>query len=102
MDVVENQKKQPTNEISKRFNDSQLVLTNRKTLSVSGVEKVFEANQSKVQLQVSGNILSIIGQNLNITKLDVESGDVQVDGVVDELKYSASQEKINFFKKMFK
>ena len=100
MDIVE-KKTQPTQN-TKKYENSFLTLNNRSTLSLTGVEKVFEANQTKVQLQVAGSVLGITGQNLNITKLDVEKGEVQIDGIVDELKFSSQQQKTNFFKKMFK
>ena len=99
MDNVDKSTKQ---EAVKKFTDSNLVLKNKKVLSLTGVEKVFEANPNKVQFQVAGSILVIVGQNLNITKLDVDSGEVQVDGIIDELKFSQTFQKTNFFKKMFK
>ena len=100
MDIVEKKSQQSTN--TKTYDTTLLTLNNRKTLNLTGVEKVFEANQTKVQLQVAGSVLSVAGQNLNITKLDVEKGEVQIDGIVDELKFSNQQQKTNFFKKMFK
>ena len=101
MDTVENASKKQEQQI-KKFSESNLNLKNRSLLTLTGVEKVFEANQTKVQFQVAGSILSVTGQNLNIIKLDVESGEVHVDGVVDEIKFSQTQQKTNFFKKMFK
>ena len=100
MDSIEKQNKQQ--EQTKRFSESSLNLKNRNLLSLIGVEKVYEANPTKIQLQIAGSVLSILGQDLNITKLNVDSGEVQVDGVIDELKFSQTQQKTNFFKKMFK
>lgn len=100
--MIENQSNKNPNQSLKTFNDSELVLKNRNRLYVTGVEKVFEANQTKIQLQVSGSILVITGQDLNITRLDVDSGNVDVSGNVDDLKFSAFQEKTNFLKKIFK
>ena len=100
MDSIEKQNKKQ--EQTKRFSESSLNLKNRNLLSLTGVEKVYEANPTKIQLQIAGSVLSILGQDLNITKLNVDSGEVQVDGVIDEFKFSQTQQKTNFFKKMFK
>ena len=95
MEVVEQ-------ENSKTFTESQLTLINRNKLTITGVEKVYETNESKVQLKVTNSNLIISGEGLNIARLDVESGVVQVDGVVNELKYLSGDNKGNFFKKIFK
>lgn len=102
MEMVENQTNKKSNQNQQKFLDSEIVLKNKSKLYISGVEKVFEAHQTKIQLQVSGSVLMITGQNLNITRLDVESGNVDIDGSVEELKFSNSQQKTNFLKKMFK
>lgn len=99
---MENVEKSTKQDNTKKFNDSSIILKNRNLLSLTGVEKVFEANPTKVQVQVAGSILGVSGQNLNINKLDVDSGEVKVEGIIDELKFSQAQQKTNFFKKMFK
>lgn len=86
----------------KTFSESQLQLTNRSKLTVTGVEKVYETNENKLQLKASGSNLLITGENLNISRLDVESGNVSVEGKINELKYFSSENKGNIFKKLFK
>ena len=87
---------------SKSFSESQVTLLNRNNLTITGVEKVYETNENKVQLKVSNSNLIICGEGLNIARLDVESGIVRVDGFINELKYSSGDNKGNFFKKIFK
>ena len=95
MEVVEK-------ENSKTFTESQVTLINRNNLTITGVEKVYETNENKVQLKVTNSNLIISGEGLNIARLDVESGVVQVDGNINELKYLSGENKGNFFKKIFK
>ena len=99
MEITENKNNQKA---EKTFNESQLVLKNRINLTLSGLEKVYETNENKIQLKVSNSNLLITGENLNISRLDVESGNVSVEGKINELKYLSNEGKGNIFKKLFK
>ena len=99
MDIAEKQKKE---EFEKSFSESKLEIINRKVLSITGVEKVYETNENKLQLKVAGSNLLITGEGLNISRLDVETGVVQLNGIINELKYYTSDNKGNIFKKLFK
>lgn len=90
-------------EESKTFNESNLLLENRKYLKLTGVEKIFETNENKLILKVAGSNLLILGNNLSVEKLDVNSGLLEINGEINELKYSAQpQNKTSFIKKIFK
>lgn len=89
-------------EIEKKFQNSELTLTNRVKLTVSGVEKVFESSPQKLQLQVAGDIMQISGTDLNVTRLDTSSGVLELGGKVDFIKYSGSLEKGGLLKRIFK
>jgi len=88
--------------VEKSFTESQLTMQNRTNLSITGVERVYETNENKIQLKVAGDNLLICGQDLNIARLDVDSGVVTIDGTVGEIKYISNDNKGNFFKKLFK
>lgn len=98
---MENTENPPTKQ-EKSFSESQLTLVNRSNLTLTGVEKVFETNENKVQVRVSGSNLLINGEGLNIARLDVETGVIQINGLVNELKYTTGETKTNLFKKIFK
>ena len=100
MEILENGENAKT--VEKKFVDSQVTLNNRKVLNVTGVEKVYETNETKLQLKVAGTNLLITGETLNITRLDVEAGVVQVEGTINELKYTTATQKGGLFKKLFK
>lgn len=86
----------------KSFENSTLTLQNRKILTLTGVEKVYEASENKVQLRVTGSDLAIAGAELSITKIDVEAGLLDLVGRVNELKFLGENSKQNFFKRIFK
>lgn len=83
------------------FKDSELVLKNRKLLNISGVEKVYEANEGKIQLCVAGMNLIICGEQLSVERLNVADGTIEISGNIFEIKYNANGSK-NFLKKIFK
>lgn len=89
-------------EIEKKFQNSELTLINRIKLTVSGVEKVFESNPQKLQLQVAGDIMQIIGNDLNVTRLDTSTGVLELSGRIDCIKYSALSQKGSWVKRIFK
>ena len=99
MEIVETLKEETS---EKNFSESQVTLLNRATLTITGVEKVYETNENKVQLKVSNSNLLINGEGLNISRLDVETGVVQINGKINELKYTTAESKGNIFKKIFK
>ena len=99
---MENLEATNTKNQEKSFTESQLTLLNRKTLTLTGVEKVFETNENKVQVKVSGSNLLITGEGLNISRLDVETGVIEIQGIINELKYNIGETKTNLFKKIFK
>ena len=96
---MENKNKDDT----KTFSESLLTLENRKLLKLTGVEKIFETNENKLQLKVAGSNLFIFGLSLSVEKLDVNSGILEISGEINELKYSEQNlSKTNFIKKIFK
>ena len=80
---------------------SKLILENRKSLEISGVSKVISVNNTNAEVVVSGSKLYIDGSDINIEKLDVESGVLKLVGNFNEFKY-AGKGRISFFKRLFK
>jgi sporulation protein YabP len=67
----------------------QIILENRKSLSVSGVREVVSFDETQVEMSTSMGDLTIRGENLHISKTDVETGELLLDGEVSEICYSA-------------
>ena len=98
MEILENKSQNQ----DKTFSTSKLTLVDRKELSLSGVEKVYESNENKLQVRVSGSNMVVLGSQLNIAKLDVEAGLIELSGIINEIKYFSGENKGNFFKRIFK
>ena len=65
-----------------------LILENRKKLSVSGIEEVESFNEEEIILRTSEDgVLVIKGEDLHINKLSVDTGDVNITGEVSAMDY---------------
>jgi len=82
-----------------------LLLENKEILNVTGVEGVDNFNDETVVLLTNKGKLTIKGQKLNISKLNVDEGKLIVKGDINVLIYSdkdSNREKVSFVKKLFK
>ena len=64
------------------------MLENREKLNVSGVEHVNSFSSELVILETIAGVLTIKGEELDISKLNVEDGNVSVSGTIYALNYS--------------
>lgn len=65
-----------------------ITLTNRNVGTVTGVHNVISFDPNEVLLETEQGVLLIKGKGLNVTKLTLEKGEVDVDGKVDSFTYS--------------
>ena len=81
-----------------------VIMENRKKLSVSGVLDVESFDEDSVCLYTEAGMLNIKGEELHINKLSVESGDVTVEGSISALIYTEEEGKSrgSFLSKIFK
>ena len=64
-----------------------LTLEDRKKLAVSGVEDVESFDEREIVMRTTGGTLVISGEDLSVSRLSVETGDVSVQGLIDSLCY---------------
>ena len=82
-----------------------LILENRNKLSISGVSDVDSFDEQEIVIYTALGTLTVKGFDLHINKLNVESGELVIEGELDSIAYSdqGRQEKGGgFFAKMFK
>lgn len=65
-----------------------LSLDNRKILSLSGVSEVDSFDDKSITAHTDVGKLNISGENLNIKKLNLEAGELEVTGKISSLVYS--------------
>ena len=82
--------------------EHKIILTDRKQMQITGVEKANGLNENLISLLVSGAHLLITGKNMHVEKLMVEEGVVELEGEIESIKYSQSKPKVGFIKRLFK
>lgn len=70
-----------------------LILENRKKLSISGVEDVLSFDDQIVILETSLGMLTIKGEDLRINKLSIDTTEVVIEGEMNSFSYSEKQDK---------
>lgn len=83
-------------EISKSKRHS-LMLDNRSKLVITGAEDVNGFNEEAVSVKTTDGTLVIKGSSLHIDKLNLDTGDVSIEGKVNAMQYigSASKSKLS-------
>ena len=80
-----------------------LCLTERKTLSVNGVTQAGNFDEETVTLFVSDGKLVVHGQGLQVERLSIETGEVEISGLVTALQYSDNTPRAKgFFAKVMR
>ena len=77
-----------TNSInSDRTKDHEMTLKSRSELSVSGVEDVMSFDEAMVELSTLCGVMSIEGEGMHISFLDIENGRLTLTGRVSGMYY---------------
>lgn len=83
-----------------------LILENREKLSVSGVIDVESFNDENIVVETELGILVIRGEDLHISKLNLDNSELNVEGDIISLEYSDSEgsksKGLGFLGRMFK
>ena len=64
-----------------------VVIEERKSLTVSGVEDVERFDETTIVLSTSKGAMVVSGENLHIEKLSLDGGDLKVEGDIDAISY---------------
>ena len=79
-----------------------LILDSRRKLSLTGVTDVIGFNDEAVSLSTSMGDLYIRGEKLHISKLSLESGEVDIDGIISSLQYAEQRQQKGLVRRLFR
>lgn len=81
-----------------------IILENRKMLTVSGVKDVDSFDEKSIVMFTDLGMLTVNGADLHINKFNTETGELILEGMVDALLYSEQEKRSagNFISKLFK
>lgn len=86
------------------FTTQNIILENRGNLTITGIEQVESFNDNTIILNsIKGGIV-IKGNELNISNLNLERGNLNIEGTINSITYSNKDNigKNSLFGKMFK
>ena len=81
-----------------------LYMEERERVRIGGVLEVLSFDEEGIMLETVCGMLLLKGTGLHMGKLDLDTGDVTVDGTVDNVTYSDGSftEKHSFLGKLFR
>ena len=80
-----------------------LILENRKLLTATGVSNVDSFDEDTIIAYTDLGEIEIKGKGLHISKLNLETGEMNLDGEINSVSYSENQSaSTGFFSKLFK
>lgn len=80
-----------------------LILDNRRELTLSGVSDVDSFDDTVVIVYIDGGELTVKGSELQIVRLSLETGEMQIDGHIESMVYADVQSRTSgFFGRLFK
>jgi len=80
-----------------------IVINERENIKVAGVTDVESFDENEITLYTSEGGIILIGEDFKINRLSVETGEVEIEGFINEIKYTNStQVNGGFWSKIFK
>ena len=89
-------------EVKKEDKRSNLIIENRKKISITGVDEVISFNDEEIILNTNLGNLTVKGSELKMNKLDVQNGDMMITGKINSLTYTGSERSKRQRKYIFK
>lgn len=81
--------------------EHELSMSGREKLDVSGVEDVMGFDESTVILKTSLGVLTVHGDSLHVDKIDLDTGDIELRGKIEDLSYDDAGEGSSFWARLF-
>lgn len=82
-----------------------LTLAGRKSLALTGVKEVISFDAKEVMLDTAQGVLMLRGDEMNVTRLLVEKGEMDLEGRIDSLVYTergkGKRREESFAKRLF-
>lgn len=77
-------------------------IENRERISVTGITRVDSFDEGEVSAATDNSGICVYGQNLHISRLDLENGILTVDGFITGVEYTDKEKREGLFSRMFK
>ena len=84
--------------------EHKMIMTNRSSLLVSGVEDVESFDEDRIVAYTVDGIMDVKGADFKINRFNVDTGELEIDGDIDSITYAEGRkgDKGGFWSKIFK
>lgn len=90
-------------EVNKVNGNHSIKIDNREKIEIEGVLEVLAFNEDEIELDTEQGMMIIKGQNLHVNKLNLDVGQVCLEGEFEELSYNNnSKNNGSFMGRLFK
>lgn len=79
-----------------------ILIEERKKITINGATRVISSSITQAIIEINNSNLLICGNNIEVTKLDLENNTVEFSGDINSLKYTKKPEKRSLIKRIFK
>lgn len=84
-----------------RPKEHKVEMSGRASLAVTGVEDVESFDETEIVMNTSQGNLIVRGSGLHIGKINLDVGEIKVEGVINDLSYEEISSTGSFFSKLF-
>ncbi|MBE7092679.1 MAG: sporulation protein YabP [Clostridiales bacterium] len=81
---------------------SLVTIENREKISITGIKQVDSFDESEISAHLENCAVSVYGQGLHISRLDLDNGILVVDGFITGVEYSDLQAHQGILSRLFK
>ena len=89
-------------EESEKISYGNATIENRKTLTLTGVSNIISFDEGSAILDSQYAVISVEGEDLQIMKMDIDSGEVIITGKINVLAYSDKKQGAKRLGSIFK
>lgn len=92
-------------QIKNQTTNQDIIIKNRHRIEITGVKKINSLNEEEFIVETTLGILVITGENLSMSQLEIEKGNLIINGTINCLEYTEKENKKEnkgLFKKIFK
>ncbi len=79
-----------------------VTIENRERISITGIIRIDSFDDTEVCARVESSGVSVYGQGLHISRLDLDNGILIVDGFISGVEYSDQEHKGGMLSRLFK
>lgn len=90
---------------AKKDTRHKVILEDRERMSITGVLDVLSFDEESIIAETEKGMLLLRGSNIHVGKLNLDDGEVTIDGMIDSIEYNEggiAKGKNSFFNRIFK